>query len=640
MKRRRLGSIVARTAFLAALACLPRPAQASSLVTEWLDETIPAANETAWEPTVGARFLSMVHTAIYDAWASYDPVAVGVFSGSSLRGLGGAATDVNKREAISYAAFEVLGQAAPVRRKALAARMLRMGYPPDAQTPAAKVGRMAAAAVIEAYNLDGANSGAGFADTTGYWPAVPATPTSWRPIGALGADQLPLSPHWERVVPFGLSSASQFRPPPPPRPGHPEWDEQIKAILDASAHLTDREKAIAERWIPWGSPPAADLMGMTKFVSARDDLRIDDEVKLFFCVSVALHDTAIATWESKYYYDYVRPVTAVQALGDRRVKVWVPETLPTAFAYSAPATRGLVEEQQDPGEHVATIEAREWQPYLPTPPFPSYVSGHASFTAAWARSMELVTGRAEFGMSMKVDRLFVERRRLDPPINLTYPTFWSAAEASGLSRVYGGIHWPIDNLMGLALGRSIAEASWERAQQFILGTAQPSFAVLHHPQPPYWYPDLKAAPAMHLSLASPGVLGAGVAPDAPAAWISVAADPPPEGTYALTVIVEASGTKSIVTRLAVLRAGLPDVSVTLAVADGSREAGMNLTWHSDGKAPVRFAVSAQSTDGIGTIRLHRFALERVWPTVQGAKRYREMRTAGLNRDNPASASRP
>ena len=52
-------------------------ASAASIVTEWLDEALPAANEVAWEPTVGARFLAIVHTAMYDAWTAYDPVAVG-----------------------------------------------------------------------------------------------------------------------------------------------------------------------------------------------------------------------------------------------------------------------------------------------------------------------------------------------------------------------------------------------------------------------------------------------------------------------------------------------------------------------------------------------------------------------------------
>src|SRR6516164_10795757 len=104
---------------LGVLVASTQPACASSIVTEWLDQTIPAAKQTAWEPTVGARFFALVHAAMYDAWTAYDPVAVGIFAGTSLRGTGGPSTVVNKREAVSHAAYEVLRELAPVRSRAL-----------------------------------------------------------------------------------------------------------------------------------------------------------------------------------------------------------------------------------------------------------------------------------------------------------------------------------------------------------------------------------------------------------------------------------------------------------------------------------------------------------------------------------------
>lgn len=48
-------------------------ASAASIVTEWLDQAMPYAQEVAWEPTVGSRFFAILHTAIYDAWTTYDP---------------------------------------------------------------------------------------------------------------------------------------------------------------------------------------------------------------------------------------------------------------------------------------------------------------------------------------------------------------------------------------------------------------------------------------------------------------------------------------------------------------------------------------------------------------------------------------
>jgi hypothetical protein len=92
-------------------------ANAASIVTEWLDEVLPAAKEVAWEPTVGARFLAIVHSAMYDAWTPYDPVAVGYVTGTLLKGQGGLNNEVNKREALSHAAFRVLTALAPQRRR-------------------------------------------------------------------------------------------------------------------------------------------------------------------------------------------------------------------------------------------------------------------------------------------------------------------------------------------------------------------------------------------------------------------------------------------------------------------------------------------------------------------------------------------
>jgi hypothetical protein len=87
------------------LAMRASAASAASIVTEWLDQALPYAQEVAWEPTVGSRFLATLHTAMYDAWTAYDSTAVGVVSGTALKGEGGPNNEANKREAISHAAF-------------------------------------------------------------------------------------------------------------------------------------------------------------------------------------------------------------------------------------------------------------------------------------------------------------------------------------------------------------------------------------------------------------------------------------------------------------------------------------------------------------------------------------------------------
>ena len=78
-------------------------------------------------------------------------------------------------------------------------------------------------------------------------------------------------------------------------------------LIKASGALTDKEKAETEYWGIFGMAPAPELIEMTKFVSDMNDLRLDDDVKLFFVASNAIFDASIASWDAKYGYDYVRP---------------------------------------------------------------------------------------------------------------------------------------------------------------------------------------------------------------------------------------------------------------------------------------------------------------------------------------------
>ena len=210
-------------------------------------------------------------------------------------------------------------------------------------------------------------------------------------------------------------------------------------LIKTSGALTDAQKVAAEFWAEWGSSPAPHLIELTKFVSNANDLRLDKDVKLFFVVSNAILDASVATWEAKYAYDYVRPITAIRALGDAPIKAWRPRSLPAVLEYSTPPTRvGALHDSVTISAGIGEVHAADWKPYLPTPPFPAYVSGHSAFAAAWARVMELATGRPDLNFRKTIRHLYVEQRELAQPVTLDYPTFASAAEASGMSRVWGG----------------------------------------------------------------------------------------------------------------------------------------------------------------------------------------------------------
>src|SRR5262249_35973851 len=98
----------------------------------------------------------------------------------------------------------------------------------------------------------------------------------------------------------------------------------------------------------------------------------------------------------------------------------------------------------------STVTAdREWLPLLPTPPFPSYVSGHSTFSGAAAAVLATFFGKDDVPFYTISDAMPGVRRR--------YKSFSEAANEAGMSRVYGGIHYSFDNTDGLKLGREIGE---------------------------------------------------------------------------------------------------------------------------------------------------------------------------------------
>lgn len=311
-----------------------------------------------------------------------------------------------------------------------------------------------------------------------------------------------LTPHWGDVIPFALESGNQFRPEAP-KPFllvdgevdleaktitladtgevlpitrdligdviNPEFIEQVEEIVDVSANLTDEQKLIAEFWEdPSGTSfPPGTWMTFGEFVSARDNNTLDDDAQLFFALGNAVFDAGIATWESKRFYDYIRPVRAVRTLGELGLIGEFNENL-GGFA---------IEAWGGPGQGTQTILATDFLTYQtpgsdPSPPFAEYTSGHSAFSAAGAEILQLFTNSDKFGASVTFQS---GESRFEPDITpqstltLQWDTFTEAADEAGISRIYGGIHFSDGDLNGRILGREVAQAVWEETQFFIEG---------------------------------------------------------------------------------------------------------------------------------------------------------------------------
>jgi hypothetical protein len=462
-----------------------------NVVVQWDSACLQAVRDTIPGPTVVSRALAVLHTTMFDAWSAYDAAAVPTVMRRGWRRPAAEATDANKAQAVSFAAYRALVDLFPAAsEKAISdALMAQLGYDPantstDAATPAG-VGNAAAAAVLDFRHRDGSNQlgdlhpGA-YSDTTGYHavntPAAIVDPNRWQPLFVVNASgvvttQVYTTPQWGKVIPFALASGSALRPPPPARYPSPEYAKQAADLVALSAGLTDLQKVTAEYFAdgPASEFPPGHWALFAQFVSRRDHHSLDDDVKMFFALGNALLDAGICAWDAKLAYDSVRPVTAIHFLyAGQTIQAWSP------FQGTQP------------------IRGEDWRPYqvstVVTPPFPEFFSGHSVFSAAGAEVLKSFTGSDVFGATATIPaRSSVGEPGLVPAtdITLSFPTFSSAADAAGMSRRWGGIHFEQGDLAGRSAGRVIGAAVWTKAQTYFDGTAYRDHAVpTTRPRPP------------------------------------------------------------------------------------------------------------------------------------------------------------
>jgi hypothetical protein len=450
------------------------PRADDNVVLRWDEQTLAAIRALKTGPTINARALGIVHTAMYDAWAAYDATAVGTRLGGSLRRPAAERTLAHKSMAISFAAYRALLNLFPAKAADFTALMSRMGYDPNDTTtdPAspAGVGNQAAAAVLAFRATDGSNQANGYADTCVPNCYVPVNtpdqvndPFRWQPLrhpnssGTLVVQKY-LTPHWGHITPFALTSPNQFLPPGPTQTTLLLLDEEVTDTLLHSATLTDLQKVRAEYWAdgPDSETPPGHWCLFGQAVSRARGHSLDQDAKLFFALANAELDASIASWNSKRRWDYVRPITAVRVRKNGQLVL--------AWAGPYKGTR--------------LIRGETWHPYqavtFPTPPFPEYVSGHSTFSGAGAKVLQQFTGSDLFGARVTVRRgtSFIEpgATPLLPQV-LTWPTFSAARIEAGLSRRLGGIHFPDADVHGQSLGTSVGQNAWNKAQTYINGTA-------------------------------------------------------------------------------------------------------------------------------------------------------------------------
>ncbi|MDP3522341.1 MAG: vanadium-dependent haloperoxidase [Hydrogenophaga sp.] len=434
-------------------------------------------------PPQVARSIAIVHTAMFDAWSAYDAVAKPLHR-STPRKPAAQHTPANRSKAISQAAYRCLIDQFPPEiyqppfradyELMLARQLAKDGIVVGGPTPApVDVGNQAADDVLAYRHNDNANQANRYADTTGYAPQnrpmplpMPAAvdaidlPGSWQELTYLNAGheaKTPrfICPHWKQVKPFALTSGSQFRPTTPPQsPLSQGFLDQAKHVIDIQAHLTPTQKVVAEYWAdgPNSELPPGHWTEFAAYVAERDQMNLDQSVKLFFALTNAVFDASIATWDAKVAFDYVRPVTAIRHLfRGKRIVAW-----------------------GGPGQGSREILGEAWTPFqvptFPTPPFAEFTSGHSGFSMAAATVLKSFTGSDTFGFFYRQDTpLKADPTEAVSGIVLHWPTFTAAALEAGESRLYGGIHFYEGNVAGLDLGEKVGRAAFAKAQDLWSG---------------------------------------------------------------------------------------------------------------------------------------------------------------------------
>jgi membrane-associated phospholipid phosphatase len=380
-----------------------RRADNGSAVAPWIEATLDEiATHPEVDPPHAARALALVSVAAYDATVlaaraartygrpapcHLDPRLAPVAGCAAL------ASYPSEHGAVAAAASRVLAALFPDASAHFAAlalfqgnAVLQAGWALRGDLDAgAALGRLVGDRLVTHAQSDGAD--------TAWTGTVPVGPGLWQPTPpAFGPPTDPLVGSWST---WNLTSGSEFRPPPPPAPGTPRFEAEVHAVYDLSRPLSIEHQEIASSWedklgsfTPAGHWNAIAL----RLVRARG-LSTPEAALVFATMNTAQADAFIACWDAKYTYWSERPVTAIR------------ETL-------------------DPG----------WAPYIYTPSFPSYPSGHSTTSAAAA------TVLAHF---------FPKRST----------QLEAMAAQAGASRIYGGIHFPSDNEAGRALGRKVGEAA-------------------------------------------------------------------------------------------------------------------------------------------------------------------------------------
>jgi membrane-associated phospholipid phosphatase len=358
-----------------------------------------------------SRDLAIVALSVYDAVNAIDPnyAEYGGVTAKPSPGTSAAAAAAAAAETALIGLFP--GQAAMFQAE-LDATLSDVPAGP-ARDLGVALGTSVANQILTLRSNDGSNVKVNYVPGSGPGDWVP-TPPAYAPA---------VDPQWGNVTPFALTSGAQFQVPPPPVIGSAQYAQEVNQVEmlggKTSTVRTADQTALARFWsdLPGTFDPPGHWNQITEIAAIQAKTDLEDSARAFALVDIALADAGIEAWNVKYTYNTVRPVTVIRDGAD--------------------------------GVNPLITADPTWTPLWNTPAFPSYVSGHSTFSAAAAAALTSIFGNN-----------FAFTDPGDPTENLTprdFTSFEAAAQEAGISRIYGGIHFMSDNIEGLQLGGEVGQ---------------------------------------------------------------------------------------------------------------------------------------------------------------------------------------
>ncbi len=259
--------------------------------------------------------------------------------------------------------------------------------------------------------------------------SIEKDPATWKPTPPAYMDAV--EPHWNKIRPFVIDSAAQFKPVPPTPfsiDKKSRFYQEAMEVYNVVKNITEEQREIANFWDcnPFMMNVRGHVMFATKKISpgghwinitrvACTQTKASPMVsaQAYVCVSLALIDGFISCWDEKYRSRLIRPESYINQYIDE-----------------------------------------DWLPILQTPPFPEYTSGHSVISGAASVALTHVFGdHFAYADSTEVDFGLPVRR---------YASFDQAAEEAAISRMYGGIHYRPAVDEGLKEGKALGEFVMQR----------------------------------------------------------------------------------------------------------------------------------------------------------------------------------